>query len=196
MSRDQKIIAIITLGVLWGTAEIIIGDLLQTYSLPVRGIVLTAIASMFIISAKGLADFNGSVILLGIISVILKGVYYQTIFHSALYAVIAQTVIAELLFIGIKNYLKYSMLTGVILLVYTFAHGVIMHGVYFGTHIFTTYKNLLRGVWLLDPISATSLELILIFFGLLHALVGLFVGWLTFISMRKIKPAINSFIEN
>lgn len=181
---------------MWGVAEIIIGDLVQAYSLPVRGIMLTAIALFFIINAKILADFKGSIILLGLIAIILKAVYYQTIFHSALYAVLVQIVLAEMLFFTVKDLKRFSILTGIVLLLYTFAHGIIMHGYYFGTHIFTAYKNLLRGVWLLDPISQSSLELILVFFGMLHALVGLLVGWLTFLMMKKIKPAINSFFEN
>ena len=74
MNRDQKIISVFSLGILWGAAEIIIGDLIQTVSLPIRGIILTVISIFFIITTKKLAEFKGSILLLGFIVVILKAV--------------------------------------------------------------------------------------------------------------------------
>ncbi|MDZ7764384.1 MAG: hypothetical protein U5K00_08140 [Melioribacteraceae bacterium] len=63
-----------------GVAEILIGDLIETFSLPVRGIILTIVSVFFIITTKRIAEFRGSILLLGLIVVILKAVYLRIFF--------------------------------------------------------------------------------------------------------------------
>ncbi|HET56606.1 MAG TPA: hypothetical protein ENN33_15535 [Ignavibacteria bacterium] len=194
MERNHEIIALFILAIFWGISEILLGDLIRSYPLPVRGMFLTSLAVVFIICTKELADFTGSVILLAVIAVILKAVYYGTIQHSALLAVLIQGVLAEVIFYLVKDFKKASISTAVILMLYTFGHGIIMHGFFWGTHIFTTYKNMFRDVFLLNTLSKLPLEMILIVFGILNIIVGFLLGILTVYLSKKLKKLLNLFI--
>jgi len=194
MERNHKIIALFILAIFWGISEILLGDLIRSYPLPIRGMFLTSLAVVFIIFTKELADFTGSVILLAVIAAILKAVYYGTIQHSALLAVMMQGILAELVYFIIRDYRKAALSTAVILMLYTFGHGIIMHGFFWGTHIFTTYKNMFRDVFLFNTLSKLPLEMILIVFGILNIIVGLLLGILTVYLSKKLKKLLNLFI--
>jgi hypothetical protein len=183
MNRDQKIISVFTLGILWGTAEIIIGDLIQTVSLPIRGIILTVISIFFIITTKRIAEFKGSILLLGLFVVILKAVYYQNIFHSALLAIALLAIVAELLLLIFKDFKKASLITSMLLMIYTYFHCIIMHSYYYGRNIFTVYENLVYGSWGID----ISIELILILFFIINLLIGAIAGLIFYRLSEKIK---------
>lgn len=183
MNTNQKIISVFTLGLLWGVAEILIGDLIETLSLPVRGIILTIVSVFFIITTKKIAQFKGSILLLGLLVVILKAVYYQNFLHSALLAVIILVVLAELIYIFVSDFKKASITVSTILLIYTFAHGIIMHNFFYGRNIFTIYENLVYGSWGID----ISIELILILFLIINLLVGAITGIVFYRLSEKIK---------
>lgn len=183
MNKDQKIIAVVALGILWGIAEIIIGDLIQTVALPIRGIILTVISIFFIITTKKLAEFKGSILVLGLIVVILKAIYYQNIYHSALFAVALLAVFAELLLLIFKDFKKASLITGMMLMLYSYFHCIIMHGYYFGKNIFTVYNNLVYGFGGIT----ISIELILIFFFIINLIIGAVIGILFNIFSEKIR---------
>jgi len=172
MNRNQKIISVFSLGILWGAAEIFVGNFVQTLSLPLRGIILTVISIFFIITTKKLAEFKGAIFLLGLIVVILKAVYYQNIFHSALLAVLLLVVIAEFIMFVVSDFRKSSIVTSICLMLYTYLHCIIMHDYYFGRNIFSVYRNLVYGSWGLD----ISIEIILILFFFLNFLIGAVAG--------------------
>lgn len=172
MNRDQKIISVFALGILWGVAEIIVGDLIQTISLPIRGIILTLVSIFFILTTKKLARFTGSILLLGVFTLILKTVYYQTVFHSALLAVALLVIVAELFLFIFKDFKKASLITSMLLMLYTYFHCIIMHSFYYGRNILTVYENLVYGSWGID----ISIEFILILFFIINLLIGAAAG--------------------
>lgn len=173
MNTNQKIISVFTLGIFWGIAEIIIGDLVQTVSLPLRGIVLTVVSIFFIITTKKMAEFKGSILLLGFIVVVLKAVYYQNIFHSALLAIILLVIFGEIIYLFINDFKKASIYSSIFLMIYTFAHGIIMHNYFYGRNIFTIYENLVYGSWGID----LHVEIVLILFFIINVLVGAIAGY-------------------
>lgn len=193
MNSNQQFIFIIIFAILWGVSEIFIGDFISAYSLPVRGIVLTSFSVLFIVVTRGEADFVGSLFFLVFIAAILKAAYFGTILHSALIAVAVQGILSEIIFSSLKGFKKASLTTGVVLLLYTFLHGIVAHGYIWGTHIFVTYKNLLRGVFLLDPVSQLPLEVILLIFGILNLFIGLLIGRLGFFISGKLKKLLNLY---
>lgn len=193
MNRNQQFIFIITFAILWGVSEIFIGDFISVYPLPIRGIVLTAFSVLFIVLTRGEANFAGSLLFLVFIAVILKAAYFGTVFHSALIAVAVHGILAEIIFSSIKDFKKASITTGVVLLLYTFLHGIVAHGFVWGTHIFITYKNMLRGTFLLDSISQMPLEIILISFGIFNLLVGYLLGIFSVYLSKKLKQLLNLY---
>lgn len=191
MNRDQKIISVFALGILWGISEIVIGDLVQSFPLPIRGMFLTAISIFFIITTKKLAEFKGSILLLGLIVIILKAFYYQTILHTALLAVLLLAFLAELIYIIIKDLKKASVSAGIFLMIYTFIHGIITHHYYFGRNIFTVYENLVNGSWGFT----FSMGTILLLFFVLNLLIGAIVGIFFYKLTERIKNQAIIFFE-
>ncbi|MBL1211813.1 MAG: hypothetical protein HND52_00530 [Ignavibacteriae bacterium] len=191
MNRNQKIVTVVSLGILWGISENIIGDLVQSFSLPIRGMVLTIFTIFFLINTKKLAPFNGSIIITGLIAVLLKAVYYQTIFHTALIAVILMAVFAELFFILIKDFKKASISASIFLMIYTYVHAIIAHNYFYGRNIFTQYKNLVYGSWGLN----LSIELILLLFLLINVIIGAAAGYFFYKASIVIKKYTNTFYE-
>jgi hypothetical protein len=192
MSKEQKIISLFTIGIIWGLGEILLGNLLQSSILPIRGILLTGLSILAIVTAKKISAFKGSIIFLGIIVGFLKFVSYQTVNHSAIYAVILQAVLAELIFLIINNFNYASVLTGILLSFYTFIHGLVMHGVYFGTHIVSTYRSMIIDVSIFNSIN--SKEGILIFIATLHLLIGFIWGVFSLYFSNKIKSIVVEYI--
>lgn len=191
MNRNQKIISVITLGILWGAAEILVGNLVQSVALPIRGIILTVITIFFIITTKKLAGFPGSILLLGLIVIILKAVYYQSIFHSALLAVLLLVVLAEILMSAISDFKKASTITSICLMLYTYAHCIIMHDYYFGRNVYSVYRNLVYGSWGID----FSIEVILFFFLIVNLLLGAVAGIIFFKLSSKIEKSAVDYFE-
>jgi hypothetical protein len=193
MTKEQKIISLFTLAIIWGLAEILIGNLLQGKILPVRGIILTGLSICALITARYLSKLAGSLILVGLIVALLKAVFYGTFKHSAIYAVILQATLAELIFHIMKNFNFASIVTSIFLSFYTFLHGIIMHGVFFSTHIIKTYKSIFNDVIFLSSIE--SKETILFFVAALHLLFGLIWSAISINIAKKIKYIIEKFIE-
>jgi hypothetical protein len=122
-------------------------------------------------------------LLLGLFVVILKAVYYQNIFHSALLAIALLAIVAELLLLIFKDFKKASLITSMLLMIYTYFHCIIMHSYYYGRNIFTVYENLVYGSWGID----ISIELILILFFIINLLIGAIAGLIFYRLSEKIK---------
>lgn len=195
MNRHQQIISIFALGILWVFIEILIDGITQTVTLPLKGMIFTAITILFVVSVRRSADFIGSILILGIIAVIMNAFYFQSIFNSAVYAIGLQIILAEIIFGLIKDFKKASITTGTILMVYTFLHGVVVHNFYIGRNIMTIYENLVYSIFGLGFLNAVSIEFILVLFFVIHLILGGVVGYLFIPVSRRIKNYTAELIE-
>lgn len=190
---SQNVIRVIAWGVLFGVLELIVSELLSTYRIPYRGLIITAYTVFVLVHAKFYNPQKFSLIFIVMIVVVMKGLFYQSVTHPALYAVFIDGVVAEVIFLIIG--IKYSafLITGFSLMLVTFLHGWIMHGIILGKQIFSLYKYIFIELLPFLNITNENITAIMIAAGIIHLILGILTGVLAWHSVKLIENVKKGF---
>lgn len=169
------------LGVVWGIFEITLGNGLHIAKVPLRGLLLSFIASVFLITGKNILPYKGSLIILGIICASVKTASSGAFLINPVIAIIMESFFAELVFSLFVNRKLSSILAGAAVLLYTFIHSLAAQLFFMGMSIIDFYNktfSFLTGNYLGDNYNAAYY--ILSAYLLLHLLLGIISGFIGF----------------
>jgi hypothetical protein len=191
--NHKYIIYTFVFGMIWGLAEIFLSYLLGNSNLYFKGLIFSAAAVITLLTAKEFAGYNFSLILTAFIALIIKSSAAGIVINLII-AIFAQAVIAEAFLFFKRNKLTYLLAGGGIFL-YSFIHSLIFHGSLPNNYIVYLYNNLFSA---LTGISAGKdmYPLVLIFFGVLSFLIGLFIGWLSYKFITLYQKRLERMIES
>lgn len=187
---SYQVISIIAWGVILGVMEILFSDLLANYRLPYRGIIITLYMVIALIIAKFYNPQKFSLIYVVLIIVLMKGFWYQSVTHPALYAVIVEGIIAEAIYLVFGIKFSTSLIVGFGLMLYTFLHGWIMHGYFLGSHIFNMYKFIFKELFPWLNITNDNITILMIIAAIVHLILGIiagFIGWYLVVKIEDIR---------
>ena len=165
---------------IWGLAEISFGSFLHASKIPFRGAIMSLVAVLILISARSVLRYRGSLILLGIVTATFRlflGVGFNI---TPFVAIILEALIAEII-INRVGFIRWTaILSGILIMIYSLSHGLIMQAVFLGADIYQIYYNMILRIT--DAISISenvvlaiilTIPFLYIFMG---AMAGLF-GW-------------------
>ena len=192
---SYTVISLIAWAVALGVIEIFVSELLSNFRLPYRGLIITFYIAVSFVIAKFYNPSRYSIFIIALIIVVMKAFYYQSVTHPALYAVVIEGIIAEIIFMirGI-NYSS-SIITATGLMIYTFLHGWIMHGYFIGTHIFSMYKFIFIQLLPWANISDDNITLLMIIAAVIHLLLGFaagIAGWFIITKIEDVRIKLNT----
>ncbi|MHB8871848.1 MAG: hypothetical protein ACYC5G_05330 [Candidatus Doudnabacteria bacterium] len=178
---DQKIVREEILytaifGALWGVMEVVIGTTLQTTRLPFRGIIMAVMAAIILVTAREFVWYKSSSIVIGAIAAVLKMFSMSGLVITPIAAIMMESFLAEAVFLIFSYNIFSSAVAGALILIYSFSHGLIMHGVFFGSHIYRTYINIISEFASWINVNKENLYLFLIGIGLINVLIGMLAG--------------------
>lgn len=148
---------------IWGLAEISLGTFLHASKIPFRGALMSLLAIAVLVCAKIVLRYKGSLILLGIVTATFRlflGVGFNI---TPFAAIIIESVIAEIIINKFGFRRTVAVLTGVVIMVYSISHGLIMQALFLGIDIYKMYYVLILQVTNKAGLSE-ELVLILILF--------------------------------
>lgn len=167
----------------WGLAEISIGTFLHASKIPFRGAIMSLAAILILVSARSVLNYKGSLILLGIVTATFRlflGVGFNI---TPFAAILIESLIAEIILNRFGFNRVTCIITGVVVMVYTLLHGLIMQAVFLGIDIYKVYYELVLSftnkIGLTENIVLIvllSVPLIHLTFGALSASFGYSVG--------------------
>jgi len=168
-------------GSLWGLSEIFFGTALQTMRIPFRGAIMSVAAVMILTCSKEFVRYRSSIIVIGAVAATLKAFSMMNFSITPIVAIFLEALIVEAVFLIMGYHVVSSMIGGGFILLYTFTHGLIMHGIFFGSQIYRLYINILKEIasWL--NVHEGNLYLFLIAIALMYFVVGAVfgsIGWL------------------
>lgn len=190
--NKQEVYQTAVLGSIWAFVEITAGTLLHLSRVPFRGLMLSVIASILLVTAKNIINYKGSLVSLGLICASLKTMISGVFILNPIIAIIIESIIAELVFIFFKNGFFGSVLAGISVLFYTFLHSILAQIFFFGFEIFKVYESLISNIF---PIKTQNISLIyFVFFAyaFIHLILGGLSGFIGFRLGTKTLALINS----
>lgn len=196
MSNNQtlhkNIIYTFVFGIYWGLVEIFLDWIFQYSNLYVRGIIHSSAAVFILLFAKRFANYNYSLLFVALIALIVKSAYKGAEINFII-ALFAQAFIAEIILFFLKEKIA-AVLTGGFILLYSFIHSLVFHGSLPGNYITYLYTHLFSGLTGIS-IPKSSYYLILLLFGVISFLIGILVGWLSFLVIKSAQKKIEASIK-
>lgn len=133
-------------GAIWGLAEVSLGSFLHASKIPFRGAIMSLVAVLILISARSVLKYKGSLILLGVVTATFRlflGIGFNI---TPFVAIIMEALIAEIIInrIGFNRWT--SVLSGILIMVYSLSHGLIMQALFLGTDIYKVYYEMILKV--------------------------------------------------
>jgi len=188
-SRDTVLIGIF--GALWGLMEITLGLTIKGLRIPMGGAFLTAISCVIFLTGRYFLDHRGSIFLMGAVAATIKIFSVGTVIAGPFMAILIEASIAEILIsmLGINRFSYIS--TSITLSLYTIVHPFIAQGLIFGDDIYNIYLETFRKISILLNINITYLVWIVIFYAILHIILGLMAGWLAYSLSIKVGEEIS-----
>jgi len=133
-------------GAIWGLAEVSLGSFLHASKIPFRGAIMSLVAVLILISARSVLKYKGSLILLGVVTATFRlflGVGFNI---TPFIAIFMEALIAEIIInrIGFNRWT--SVLSGILIMVYSLSHGLIMQALFLGADIYKVYYEMILKV--------------------------------------------------
>lgn len=172
----EEILYTAIFGALWGIIEIFLSSILYAARLPFRGVIMALFAAIILITAREFVKYKSSSIVIGLIASFLKLFSMSGFPVTPMAAILIESVIAEMVFIAAGYNLFSSALTGGLILVYSFIHGLVMHGIFFGTSIYKTYINIISEFASWINVTRQNLYLFLLAIGVINIIIGMLAG--------------------
>jgi ABC-type thiamin/hydroxymethylpyrimidine transport system permease subunit len=164
-------------GVVWGIIEITAGNALHLAKVPFRGFLLSFIAAIVLVTAKGIIQYKGSLIVIGIICATLKTATTGAFLINPIAAILLESLLAEMIFIYIRTSPLNSIIAGSAVMLYTFLHSLIAQLFFFGTDIFTVYAKFFHALFSdIDTHNLNIAIVVLSIYGIFHIVIGAVAG--------------------
>lgn len=191
----EEIVYTAIFGTLWGITEIFVSSLLYAARLPFRGIIMAAIATVILVVAREFVSYRSSSIVIGVIASLLKVFSMAGFAVTPVVAILLESFLAELAFLLVGYNIYSAGLSGALILVYSFSHGLIMHGVFFGISIYKTYMNIISEIASWINVTRENLYIFLIAIGLINGIIGLTVGIIGWKIAKKARSSLKETME-
>ncbi|MBX3045248.1 MAG: hypothetical protein KIT33_10535 [Candidatus Kapabacteria bacterium] len=164
-------------GVVWGIIEITAGNALHLAKIPFRGFLLSFIAAIILVTAKGIIQYKGSLIVIGIICATLKTATTGAFLINPIAAILLESFVAELIFLFLRITPFSSIVAGSAVLLYTFLHSLAAQLFFFGVDIITFYDKTFSTLFSNIESHDFSIAIVVLsIYGILHIFVGGIVG--------------------
>jgi len=191
----QEIIYIAILAGIWGAVEITLGTTLQIAKVPMRGMILTFLSAIILIVSRRLVDFRGALILIGAICAGFKVASMGGFVLTPVIAIIAQSVLAEIVFAVLKYSLFSSIFAGVAVMFYTIVHMIGAHLLFFGFEIVKIYDGIYRELHKLLPTPIENFYVFAFVLIIIYFVIGAIAGIIGFRIAEKTAIRIKSDIK-
>ncbi len=177
---QQELFRTALFGVLWGIVEITIGTVLHSAKIPFRGTLISLIAVCLIICGRHFADYRGATFTMGAIAASIKLLAGAGFNITPFTAIIFEALIAEIIF-SVFGYRKLTaLLTGALIMLYTFVHGIIMQGIFLGFDVYKIYVRIIHELSSSLNIDGYPILMTVILIIIFYAGAGMFsalIGW-------------------
>jgi hypothetical protein len=189
----SNIIYTFILGVLWGLLEIIANEFLIPNNIYIKGLIFSSIAVLILIFSKKIINYEFSLLFVSIIALLI--IFASRGFSfNVMIAILFEALIAEVIFLSLKQNHITTMAVGASIFLYSFIHGLIFHGSLPGNYITYLYKQMFTDLFGID-ISA-EYYLVILFWGLISCLLGITIGWFSWrlclrLNQKSIEEIIN-----
>jgi hypothetical protein len=191
-TRDLVYIAVF--GALWGALEMTVGSYLHLIFPPLAtplvgvGTITTAMGMVLALIGRLFVPRAGSVLMIGLVVVVLKGLSFGGVKLSPMIAIIIECLLAELgLFLSRKPSRGGFMLAGSLAVLWTFFHKLFASYVFLGRGIYDVYLAMIKkGAQALGVGMGYAL-LIVVAFLLVRMIAGGLAGWLAWDLGRAVR---------
>lgn len=161
---------------LWGVTEVYVGTLLHASKLPFRGSIMSLAAILILVGARAVLNYKGSLILLGIVTATFKLFLGMGFNITPFLAIIIESLIAEIILhrFGFNKFT--SLLTGLIIMLYTFIHGLVMQAIFLGTDIYKIYFDIILQLTSYLGLTQNNVLMLLILLPITYLSIGASIG--------------------
>ncbi len=179
--RDWVYVAVF--GALWGALEITLGAYLHVLFPPMAdtfliGVIMAGIGAIIALTGRYFVPHTGSLLAIGIITAVLKVVSLGGMKTGPIVAILAESLLMELTFLGRPSEAggRY-VLAGVLAVSWNFFHKFVMSYVIFGSGITKVYVKMIHDGARLLGMNEQHAVLIIVILFLVRVVVGGVSGW-------------------
>jgi hypothetical protein len=133
-------------------------------------------AILILVGARAVLNYKGSLILLGIVTATFKLFLGMGFNITPFLAIIIESLIAEIILhrFGFNKFT--SLLTGLIIMLYTFIHGLVMQAIFLGTDIYKIYFDIILQLTSYLGLTQNNVLMLLILLPITYLSIGASIG--------------------
>lgn len=176
MHKDFEIKLSALFAAIWSVFEVSAGTFLHLAKVPFRGFFISLFAVIILVFANKFIKQKRNFLLIGLVTAAIKMMSLGGFILNPILAVIAQSLIAFVVFSLIKPELISASITGGLILLYTFTHAIIIQIIFFGFDIYKIYHSLINEFAKTVSLGEVSFLTLIIIFGLSHLIGGVLAG--------------------
>lgn len=163
-------------GSIWGIIEVSVGTYLHIFRFPFAGALMSSLALLVILSGAVFIDDKFAIVKIGAVACFVRIFSVGSIIISPLISMVIEAIIANVIILIFSKNIFSFVLTGIIIVTYTFFHKFIAQGILFGKGIFKIYIDVLNEGSSLLGINIQYTFLIIFLLILLHIIFGIMAG--------------------
>jgi len=137
--KKRDMAYIVVFGSLWGIAEISFGAYLHALAIPFVGIVMSSIAVVIMLTGCLFTETKFALFYMGAIAAFLKLLSLGNIVLTPFIAIVVEGFIAQIIVVIFSKTTFSFILSGGLIVVYTFGHRILKQMVFFGRGITEVY---------------------------------------------------------
>jgi hypothetical protein len=174
-------------GAVWGGAEMLLGGFLHALHIPMKGLIMSTVAAFLLISARLWIGGKGTAITMGVIAAFLKLFSIGGLVLSPAIAIIMESLLAECCFLLAGENLFACLITGAAIVTYCILHKILALILIYHSEISDFYRSFSSENSLFTRLGVSSLTVIICIYVLLHLIVGILAGILSYVSVYRAR---------
>lgn len=174
-------------GTIWGLMEVSLGTYLHIFRFPFTGALMSSLALLIILPGAVFIDEELAIIKIGAVACFVRIFSIGSIIISPLISMAIEAVIANVIILIFKKNIFSFILTGMIVVTYTFFHIFVAQGILFGKGIFKMYTDVLNEGSKLLGIDIRYAFWVILLLILLHIILGITAGISAFYIVNQVK---------
>lgn len=192
MSALKKTAYIIVFGAVWGGLEMSLGALLHALQIPMRGMFLATVGAFMLCSAQLWIGGRWTCLSVGGITAFLKLFSIGGLVLSPAVAILTESLIASLVFWGLKRTLPGCIIAGMAVVSFTIVHKAFSMIIVYNSEFSDILETYLKQGSLITNMGVKSLIIFFAVYLTIHLLCGLTAGTLAYFSVGRTAKILGS----
>lgn len=178
-ANTRQLVTMAVFGALWGMVEISLGAFLKSANVPLSGVVLASLGTVILCAGRQFVPMRGASLFIGVVAMLLKLFSLGGVVVGPMIGILFESVVVELVFsLSPRPSRILCLLAGLAAALSTVAQPFVTGPILWGRDFLAVWADMVRSGSRLLGLEPSAVYVVLAAYLGLHAILGLFAGWM------------------